>query len=134
MWNLTLSEVLLEFREKRDAPFDDAVLCDWVSEVNAFALDEVISKCKGRSVELRRLDPLLDRERELDIEFPDCGIYFLYLSMKCDLTLGDYTRYNMSSVAFENAWRAFGDRYFRNNMPHGGKFKTGGKIELFQGQ
>lgn len=130
---MKLEEVLLDFREKRDAPFDDAVLCEWISEVNAFAIDEVISKCDVNAKPYR-LDPLNDRERELDIRFPDCEIYFLYLSMKCDLTLGDYGRYNLSSTAFENAWRAYADRYFRNHMPRCVKIKTGGRLELFQGQ
>lgn len=129
---MTLSEAVRDFREKHDAPFDDAVLSEWVSEVDSFAIDEVISKCgNSKGAKVRKLDYLNDRDTCLSIPHPDCGIYYLYLAAKCDLTLGDTKRYNISALAFENAWKAFADRYFRNNMPHGGKLYLGGNIELF---
>lgn len=130
---MTLSEAVRDFREKHDAPFDDATLAEWVAEVDAFAVDEVISKCgENMDFKLWKLDFVKDRDACLSIPFPDCGIYYLYLAAKCDLTLGDTKRYNISALAFENAWKAFADRYFRNNMPRGANFYLGGELELFQ--
>ena len=128
---MTLREAIINFRTLRDAPFDDAMLTEWLSEIDAAAVDEVISRCDP-SVKIKRFDYLKDREEALHIPFPDEGVYFLYLSMKCDLILGDAARYNLSALAFENAWKSFAERYFRNNLPLSRKIKIGGKLELFQ--
>lgn len=124
---MTTNEATTHFRLLRDAPFDDAVLKRWIWEIDAMALDEVISKCS----DVARGYPLGDDE-ELLIAFPDDEVYFLYLSMKCDLIFGDGARYNVSALAFENAWKAFAERYFRNHLPKKADVKIGGRIELFQ--
>lgn len=128
---MTLKEAIINFRTLRDAPFDDAMLTEWLSEIDAAAVDEVISKC-DKTAKIKRFDYLKDREEALSVPFPDEGIYFLYLSMKSDLVLGDAARYNLSALAFENAWKSFAERYFRNNLPSSRKIKIGGKLELFQ--
>lgn len=128
---MTLRDAINNFRELRDAPFDDALLTGWISDVDAMAVDEVISRCYPDR-KMKRFDYLKDRDCELSVAFPDEGLYFLYLSMKCDLILGDAARYNLSAIAFENAWKSFAERYFRNNVPSPCDIKIGGKLELFQ--
>ena len=125
----TLGEVLRSFRELRDAPLDDATLTEWISELDAMALDEVVSV--GSDVSLKRYDSVGDRDTELSIPFPDTFVYFCYLSMRCDLVCGDYSRYNLSAQAFESAWRSFADRYQRTHSPKRAAFRAGGALERY---
>lgn len=96
----------------------------WLSTVEGMIKTQIIDTHEGgENITFSKYDENTDLYTELLVPHPYDELYIRFLETKINYANGEYTRYNNSAEAFEDALSAFRNYYNRIHMPKGSKFK-----------
>jgi len=96
----------------------------WLSEIEGMIKHEIIDTHEGgENVVFNGYNQNTNTETQLLISEPYDDVYIKWLEAKIDYNNAEYTKYNNSVIAFNNAYSAFERYYNRHHMPKQTKLK-----------
>lgn len=96
----------------------------WLSTLDGIVKREVIDTHEGaEGVTFNGYDENTLLTTELLIPAPHDDVYLRWLETKIDYANGEYSRYNNSAMAYNDAFSAYERHYNRTHMPLGKKLK-----------
>lgn len=119
---MTVGEIISKTDDRKPNHYTDGDKMDWLSDLDGRVLHEVLERYEGDTPAFSRYTS------EEDILLADdtyCDMYIYYLMAQMDFFNAEYTRYNNSSAAFNQAFTDFARQYHRTHVPRGTGWKLG---------
>lgn len=114
---MTIAKLIAMCDESKPNQYDEEQKVQWLSEVEAMVVEEILNKAEGNEIEFEKYDCDTDAERELLVPDPYCDLYLHFLMSKIDFFNAEYARYNNSVTMFNSSYERFAGYYRRNHMP-----------------
>ena len=96
----------------------------WLSEIEGMIKHEIIDTHEGgEDIVFNGYNQDTNTDTKLLISEPYDDVYIKWLEAKIDYNNAEYTKYNNSSIAFNNAYSALERYYNRHYMPKQTKLK-----------
>ncbi len=116
---MTIRECLDKVEKLKPNDFEDCILVSWLSDLDAAIFDEVICTHEGGEVEsFDGYDEGTDVDATVLLaKSPDEEMYIHWLIAKIEMHYGELNRYANSYTLYNQAYRAFANRYNRSHAP-----------------
>lgn len=112
---MKLVELIEHITELRGQQFGTDVMTGWVNEIEAQAVDQVVSHGVEFSGDFEPYQYEMDAEKTLLIPERFQDVYINYLLAKIDFLNQETERYNNDVAMMDAAWKEYHGWYFRNH-------------------
>ncbi|MBQ9747547.1 MAG: hypothetical protein IJV98_02070 [Clostridia bacterium] len=121
---MTLAEAIARLDTLKPNAFTDTEKRRWLTTLDGRIKNEILDMHEGGEAILAPVyDENADPMTVLLVPPPYDEVYLRYLEMQVDYANEDYTKYNNSSVLFNEAYTAFERHYNRRVLPIGKAFR-----------
>lgn len=115
---MTAREVVEAFRDASRVPINEDVLVAWINEIEGHIYYDIVLNHEGGDLVYYHDKSLaFGYDDQLLAPGPYAKLYTDYLSLKRDISYGDFKRYQISSEMFSISFGDFGDWYNRTHRP-----------------
>jgi hypothetical protein len=119
---MTIMEALNRVDALKPNNYTNSEKIQWLSTLDGLVKKKIIDTHEGgEAISFEGYDEYSDLTKEMLVPAPFDDIYILWLSMKIDLSNGEYGKYNNTALAYNNAYNEYAKYYNRTNMPKGSK-------------
>lgn len=113
---MTIQEALTSTDALKPNQYNDEMKISWLSDLDLRIYKEIIEPRGGEKTEaFQGYNESTDTNTKLLVEEPYSQLYVLYLCSQIDFYNAEFTRYNNSAVAFNEAYESFFGYYNRTH-------------------
>lgn len=114
---MTIQQAITRTDSLKPNQYSDEQKIEWLSELDGRIMEEIISPRSGEKTSaFKGYNKDTDTNTQLLAEEPYSRLYVLYLCSQIDFGNAEYTRYNNSAMAFNEAYESFFGYYNRTHM------------------
>lgn len=121
---MTLIEAINRIDTLKPNTYSQEEKVKWLSTIEGIIKRNIIDTHEGgEGVSFAGYDETTNLATELIVPAPFDEVYLRWLETKIDYANGEYSRYNNSAEAYNDAYTEFARYYNRTHMPKGTKIK-----------
>ena len=121
---MTIMDALYRIDELKPNSYSQPEKIKWLSSLDGVIKSEIIDTHEGgENVVFNGYNEDTELTTVLLVPAPYDDIYLRWLEAQIDYTNGEYSKYNNSMIAYNDAYSLYQRYYNRNHMPKGKKFK-----------
>lgn len=110
---MKLKDMINQIIRLRGQQYDEDIMTGWINEIEAQAVEQVLSHAVGGVTEFEHYNWNKDQEKELLIPQRFQDVYQNYVFSKIDFLNQETERYNNDVSMFEAAWAEFAAWHIR---------------------